>query len=113
MQNAERNRLIRDSSGTSANAAGIVIKCSMGLGILTLLALIGSETTGDNVAVPDASHVTRAMAVAPNNVNAAAHRKHVFDERRARFDGSANEYMAMRPAHDHDPANATRPGPKQ
>ena len=104
MQNAERNRLVRNASGAST-AAGVVIKCCIGLGIVTLLALMGAETPGDNAVMPDASQIARAMPAAQDDSSAAAHRKRIFDERRARADGLANQHMAMRPKVDGDPAN--------
>ena len=100
MQAAERERLNRAMSGVSANTVGVVAKCGVCLGFLALLALIGSSVNDNDTVAAGVSGADHATASAHDGVRAAAHRKLVFDERRARFEGHASELLAIEPARD-------------
>ncbi|MEO8751731.1 MAG: hypothetical protein ABI624_03540 [Casimicrobiaceae bacterium] len=85
---------------------GLMLKCAACVALAALLVVIGS---GDDKAgmAKDARSNTAHPAAVVNLSGAAAHRKEVFDERRAHFerDGTApgNHFAAVTPS---DPANA-------
>jgi len=90
MHTTERQRLVSTMAVEPAHAVGVVLKCGICLALLTLLLVIGSARENDEVApeaVGSAPHAA-APAIVPS---AAAHRKAVFDDRRARFAGNASE----------------------
>ena len=100
MQAAERERLNRTMSGVSANTVGAVVKGGVCLGVLALLALIGSSVNDNGTVAAGVSGADRGTASARDNVRATAHRKLVFDERRARFEGHTSAPPAPEPARD-------------
>ncbi len=99
MHRVERERLIRTAPGASASPLGSAVKCGACLGLLALLALIGSGIHDDDAA-PGAPGPGRAVALPHAAVGATAHRKLVFEDRRARFDGQRPESSAVKPARD-------------
>jgi len=86
----ERQKLLSTMADTPTRTLGVVLKCGICLALLILLMVIGSARENDGVA-PEARGTaphSAAVAIVPS---AAAHRKAVFDERRARFAGNASE----------------------
>ena len=100
MQAAERERLTRTMSSVSANPVGVVVKCGVCLGFLALLAVVGSGANDNDAIAPGAPYAGRETVSADDGVRADAHRKRVFDERRARLEGRASEVHATDPTRD-------------
>jgi len=90
MHSRERQRLVSTMTVDRAHALGVVLKCSVCLALLTLLLVIGSAREDDGTAPAAAGSALHAAAV-PIVPSAAAHRKAVFDDRRARFAGDAHD----------------------
>ena len=90
MNTTRRQRLVSTMSDEPTYALGVVLKCGICLALLTLLVVIGSTREEDGVASDARGSAPHAMAAAKFG-GAAAHRKEVFDERRARFAGNASE----------------------
>lgn len=84
MLNSERQSLNSTMAHEPASALGAVLKCGVCLALMTLLVVIGStpgnEDAGNGARnrAPDSKFAAKASA-------AAAHRKEVFDARRAHF----------------------------
>ena len=96
MHSKERQRLVSTMTVESGRAFGAVLKSGICLALLILLWVIGSAKNDDGV-LPLASHSapeTAAVAIVPS---AAAYRKEVFDDRRARFAGNASARSFARP----------------
>ena len=74
----------------SARGLGVVVKCGICLALLTLLLVIGSARENDGV-TPEAGNGAPHAAAVAMLPSAAAHRKAVFDDRRARLAGNASE----------------------
>lgn len=84
LSTTERERLMRQYSDDPAPPAHGVAKCAAGLLILMLLALVaGSDDVGG---IDRAARANAAGGIATAVPHAEAHRKQVFDERRARFE---------------------------
>jgi hypothetical protein len=83
----ERQRLIRQVGDEPALLARGAAKCAAGLLILVLLALIAAGS-GDEGGIDRAARANADGAIATAVPRAEAHRKQVFDERRARFESS-------------------------
>jgi hypothetical protein len=98
MNSMERQRLVSTLSDEPAHALGVVLKCCIGLFLLTLLVAIGGGWGNDGTATVSRGDSQHAEA-ASHPGNAAAHRREVFDERRARFESkaSADQYAAVAP----------------
>jgi hypothetical protein len=97
MNTTKRQRLVSTLSDESTRALGVVLKCGICLALLTLLVVIG--VSEEKVGVPaDALDSVSHAASAAKLSGAAAHRKEVFDERRARFAGSASEHLVAKTA---------------
>jgi hypothetical protein len=80
--------------------AGTAAKCGACLAFAALVAAIGAGADGPDA---DPRHVAAIARGAPHAVNAVrveAHRKAVFDERRARFDGTWSRRLAAAATHD-------------
>jgi hypothetical protein len=90
MNTTERQRLASTLSDEPAHALGVVLKCAVCLALLTLLVVIGGNQGKPDTA-PEARVSAPHAASATKLTGAAAHRKEVFDERRARFAGNASE----------------------
>jgi len=90
MHTTERQQVVSTMAVEPAHAVGVVLKCGICLALLALLLVIGSARENDGVAPEAAGSAPHAAAVAivPS---AAAHRKAVFDDRRARFAGNASD----------------------
>lgn len=90
MHSTERNRLVSTMTVKRARALGVVLKCGICLALLTLLLVIGNAREKDGVALEAGNGMphSAAIAILPS---AAAHRKEVFDDRRARYAGNATE----------------------
>lgn len=81
----ECRRLIQDMNAEPVQAWTVLVKCAAGLVVIVLLAGIGARASRDHVA----GNVEAAGA--PHAAQPAqAHRKQVFDGRRARFEGNAH-----------------------
>jgi hypothetical protein len=106
MHAAERQRLTRTMSGEPMCAVGTAMKCAAGLAFLILLAAIGARADGNGSAVPEAPGAGRATASAAKGSASAAHRKLVFEERRARLEHTAPLSVLASPASDTTPAHA-------
>jgi len=89
MQTTERKQLVSTMTVEPAHALGVVLKCGVCLALLTLLLVIGSFREDDGTAPEARGGAPHAAAVAGSS-GAAAHRKEVFEERRARFAGNAS-----------------------
>jgi hypothetical protein len=99
MNTVKRNELIRNAYGKSAMPAAAIAKCGVCVAFVALFAWIGAGP-GEDAAVASAGRAPEGgAAAAVVGDRAAAHRKQVFDERRARFDGftSANVAIASLP----------------
>jgi hypothetical protein len=90
MNTTKRQRLVSAMSDERTRGLGVVLKCGVCLALLTLLVAIGvgNGTDGDRA---NARRNVPLAAPAAKLTTAAAHRKEVFDERRARFTGNASE----------------------
>ncbi len=85
MQNAERKRLIRQMSGPLWAGRGTLLSCTLGLGVLVLvLALVPHDDSAGTIRTQLAAS-TRSAGGGGAEVGAEAHRRHLFEERRARF----------------------------
>ena len=77
----ERRRLLKAMDAEPVHARMVLAKCAAGLAVIILLAVIGARES-----------VERGVAggvAAPAAQPVQEHRKHLFDERRARFEGGA------------------------
>lgn len=97
MQTTRRERLMRMASDEPAHGVATTVKCGACIGLLALLSVIGFGTGVNDAASPVAASTARNDASAHVGIRAEAHRKQVFDERRARFDGAAPARIAMTP----------------
>jgi hypothetical protein len=95
MQASELERLMQTMNDERAVRVGAAVKCGACLAFLALLAAIGAGAGDGNAASRQAAYA--AAAHAPNPVRAEAHRKAIFDERRARFEGAPHR-LAIAPA---------------
>jgi|KBSMisStandDraft_5_1062788.scaffolds.fasta_scaffold35721_3 hypothetical protein len=91
MRRAERER----SRHPKSSPICTVFKYGACLGLLALLALIGSHVNDNFTTTGDSSGLDYGSASTHKDVRAAAHRKLVFDERRARFEGATPAQSAM------------------
>lgn len=99
MQAAESERLRQSMGDSSTNPVRAVARCGVCLGFLTLAVVVGSGTV-DDASVPRTPSPDRSTASSRDDIRAAAHRKRLFDERRARFDGHAANVGAIPSAQD-------------
>ena len=88
MQTTRRERLMRMTFDESAYGFAAMAKCVVCIGLLALLTVIGFGASADDAATAGALSAGRGNTVAHVAVRAEAHRKQVFDERRARFERS-------------------------
>ena len=72
----------------SASHLGLMLKCGVCLALVALLVVIGSGEEKAGTARDGRSDAAHPAAVTKSST-AAAHRKEVFDDRRARFEGNA------------------------
>jgi hypothetical protein len=86
----ERQKLVSNMADAPTHALAVVLKCAVCLVLLTLLVVIGSTREEGGVAPEARGSAPHALSAAKLS-GAAAHRKEVFDERRARFAGNAPE----------------------
>lgn len=97
VSSSERRKLLKSMNGEPAGAWFILAKCAAGLAVTVLIAVIGASERGDR---ETGSEV--AVVVPPTAQPAQVHRKQVFDERRARFSGGADQRsvagVAVRPS---------------
>ncbi len=89
MHSTERQRLVSTMSHEPAHALGVILKCGVCLALLILLAVIGSTNERDDIAQVRSGPPLSASVAKMSS--AAAHRKEVFDGRRAHFLGNASE----------------------
>lgn len=87
LSTTERQRLMRQFGGEPALRARAVAKCAAGMLILLLLVLLAAGS-GDDGGIDRAARANADGAIATAAPRAEAHRKQVFDERRARFESS-------------------------
>ena len=85
----ERKRLLKMMKDGPANAWMVLVKCASGLALIVLIAVIGISGHADRSAPAAATNAVAASAVEHAEKTAHEHRKHVFDERRQRFQGGA------------------------
>lgn len=75
----------------AAYPVAAAVKCVVCFGLVALLAIMANAVRGDSTIAPAAPAArtagAQAMATGAGD-RAAAHRRQVFDERRARFEGS-------------------------
>jgi hypothetical protein len=90
MNSTERQRLVSTMADEPTRALGVVLKCGICLALLTLLVVIGGAREKEGAA-PEARGSAPHSAAVAKLPSAAAHRKEVFDDRRARFAGNASE----------------------
>jgi hypothetical protein len=90
MHTTERQQVVSTMTVEPARALGVVLKCGIYLALLILLMVIGSAREDDGVAPEARGSASQAQAVARLPA-AAAHRKAVFDDRRARFENADPE----------------------
>jgi len=95
MHTYERARLMQTMNDERAVRVGTAVKCGACIAFLALLAAIGAA--GGDVTPKHSAIVERAHT--PNPVRAEAHRKAVFDERRARVEGAPHS-LAFAPSQD-------------
>ena len=92
MQSAvERRRLLRSMHAEPVRAWMILARCAAGLAVIALIAAIG---VSDRVDPGVAGAAVPAATPRPGQA-AQAHRKQVFDERRARFAGDDRHRIAI------------------
>jgi hypothetical protein len=85
---------------------GVVVKCGVCLALLILLAVIGSADEQDWTSQEVHGSAQPSASVAHGS-SAAAHRKELFDSRRAKFSGNASgRGFAVRPLAAHADAAA-------
>ena len=97
MQTTRRERLLRMTSDESTYGVARVFKFGACIGFLALLAVIGFNASVNDAGTPAATSTTQQKESARFGVRAEAHRKQVFDERRARFEGTAPTQLALNP----------------
>ena len=89
MQNSmQRHRLIKAMHVEQGRAWTVLAKCAVGLAVIALIAAIGAGDSFDQAAGGSPAAAFTARTGQP----AQAHRKQVFDERRARFAGGAGRH---------------------
>lgn len=90
MSTPQRQRLMPTTAHEPARAVGALLQCAICMAFVTLLALIGSGSAPQEP--PPATHALASRTDSPAKTStAAAHRKEVFDGRRARFANEAPE----------------------
>ena len=90
MRSLRTERLLRETARDPASST-VATKCAAGLAVLTLLAAIGAGTTDIHPVAGAGYDPVRVTEAENEGARAVAHRKALFDERRARFDGMALE----------------------
>ena len=97
MQTTRRDRLMRTNCNEPAHAVATVVKCGACIAFLALLTVIGFSTGSREAVNPITTTAGRESTSAKVGVRAEAHRKQVFDERRARLEGVAQAQVAIVP----------------
>jgi len=92
VRSMERERMMRASDGEPLASAAAAMRCGAALVVLALLAVIAGSA-GDPVAL-QATPAPPAAVTATGGVT-ANHRRQVFDERRARWDGVSAPRLAL------------------
>ena len=90
MRSLRTERLLRETARDPASST-VATKCAAGLAVLTLLAAIGAGTTDIHPVAGAGYDPVRVTEAENEGARAVAHRKALFDERRARIDGVALE----------------------
>ena len=90
MHNAERQRLVSTLSHEPTYTLGTALKCGICLAFLILLVVIGNAREQTPIAQEARSFAPHSTSVASKS-GAEAHRKDVFDDRRAKFMDKASE----------------------
>ena len=78
----DRRRVLQAMNAQFENAWLVLARCAVGLAVIALIAVIGAADLAAGGSV--------AAVTSPSAQPAQQHRKEVFDERRARFDGGAD-----------------------
>lgn len=82
---------------TAAYPIAAAAKCGVCFALIALLAVMAFDAS-DDAAVAPAAAVAGARSVSPGvGDRPAAHRRQIFDERRARFEGAASARVASDP----------------
>jgi hypothetical protein len=89
VHSTERQMLVSSMSAESRRSFGVVAISGVCFALLTLMAVIGAPEK--DAAVPQAASNSPHSASAAILPSAAVHRKAVFDDRRAKFIGTAWE----------------------
>ena len=97
MQTTRHERLLRMTSDEPAYGVARAVKFAVCMGFLALLTVIGFSASVNDAGTPAATSTAQQKESARFGVRAEAHRKQVFDERRARFEGTAPTQLALNP----------------
>ncbi len=95
MNTVSRSELVRSSYGTSATPVAGIAKCSVCLSFVALIAWIGAGAGEEAAAAPGVRVSAAGAAGVVVGDRAAAHRRQVFDARRARFDDAAHAQVSI------------------
>jgi hypothetical protein len=96
MQNAsERQKFMRQFGDEPALRTRMVAKTAAGLLIVLLLAVIGSGSEGRSSGDGSVAQSANGAAPATAPLQAEAHRKYVFDERRRHFESQQPQQRMM------------------
>ena len=100
MPSPRTERFLREMPPGTDACSGTALKCAAGLAVLSLFAAIGAGTTDVHPLEGSGDQPVRVTKAASEGARAVAHRKSLFDQRRARIDGVAFEHriaMQRRP----------------
>ncbi len=106
MQTTRRERLMRMTSDESAYGFAIVVKALVCIGFLALLTVIAFSAGVNGAATPGPLSAGLENTSAHVAVRAEAHRKQVFDERRARFERAAPAQFTLTPESNKAPLSS-------
>ncbi len=104
MRTTRREKLMRMTSDESAYGVATVLKCGVCIGFLALITVIGFSAHVNDAGTPVVLSTAQQKTSAYDGVRAEAHRKQVFDERRARFHATTPARLALKPDRDGGPA---------
>ncbi len=97
MQTTRRERLMRMTSDASAYGVATVVQFGVCISFLALLTVIALTTSVNDAATLATASTAQQKESARVGGRAEAHRKQVFDERRAQFEGTAPTQLALSP----------------
>ncbi len=88
----ERERLLKLMGREPVGSWLVLARCAAGLAVIVLIVIFGLGAPINVVAPTPKPAAVAAAAGAPANMRSQPHRKLVFDERRARFEGGADRH---------------------